>query len=84
MSDVREYVGIISQRDFMTCQNEFEIKIRTDAKKSCASLGYVVKDQFVEWIKKPSDPEGGEGWEEWACRVLCIVEDHLEEVVRNG
>lgn len=83
MSDLREFVGVISHTDFVTNRDAFEAKIRLDAHGEFARLGYVVRDQITEWIKKPSFMET-DGESEWACRVICIIDDRLEEDVRHG
>lgn len=83
MNDFREYVGVISHTDFVHRRDLFEAKIRLDAHREMARLGYLVKDQITEWIKKPSFLET-DGESEWACRVMCIIDDRLEEAVRHG
>lgn len=76
MTDLREFVGIVSHKDFVNDRDGFEARIKLDAHREFARLGYVVRDQITEWIKKPSFLDGRE---EWACRVVCVVSDHLEE-----
>lgn len=83
MSDLREFIGVISHTDFLMDRDGFEARIKRDAHREFARLGYVVKDQITEWIKKPSFMET-DGESEWACRVTCIIDDHLEEAVRHG
>lgn len=80
MSDIREYIGVVSHHDFVNHRDEFQTKIQSDAIREMRRLGFVVKDQITDWIKKPSFLADDI---EWACRVTCIVADDLEETV-NG
>lgn len=75
MSEFREYIGVISHDDFVNRRDEFQAKIQSDAIREMRRLGFVVKDQITDWIKKPSFLADDI---EWACRVICIVADDLE------
>lgn len=82
MSDIREYVGIVSQKHFMEAREAFEEVIKGDAVRELNDLGYVVCDQMAEWVQKPSFVDDGDAGD-WACRVICVVTDELEEAIRG-
>ena len=83
-SDFREYVGVVSQKDFVERRDLFERKIKLDAEKQLVDLGYLVMDQITEWFKKPSFIQLCDDDAEWCCRVVSIIADRLEERVRRG
>lgn len=83
-SDFREYVGVVSHKDFVERRDLFEKKIKLDAHRELVDLGYLVMDQITEWFKKPSFIQLSDDDGEWCCRVVSIIGDCLEERVRLG